>query len=149
MTPSTRCYDLIKSFEGLSLKAYLDPIGIPTIGYGSIRHPDGRKVRMGDKITREQADEYLKHEVSAFAEGINSLGLQINQSQFDAITSFAFNLGLGNLRKSTLLRKIRANPNDPAIRAEFLKWNRAGGQVLAGLTRRRKSESDLYFSVSK
>jgi len=147
MKPSQQCYDLIKSFEGLSLKAYLDPIGIPTIGYGSIRHPNGDRVRMGDKITLQQAGEYLAHEVKEFADMVSMLAPNINQSQFDALVSFAFNLGSGNLRASTLLKKVRNNPADPTIRQEFLKWNRAGGQVLRGLTRRRKAEADLYFSL--
>lgn len=146
MIPSQRCYDLIKSFEGLSLKAYLDPIGIPTIGYGSIRHPDGRKVKMGDKITRQQADEYLEHEVKEFAYVVSLVARNVNQHQFDALVSFSFNVGSGSLRASTLLKKVRENASDPTIRNEFLRWNKAGGQVLTGLTRRRKAEADIYFS---
>lgn len=146
MTPSTACYELIKSFEGLFLKAYLDPIGIPTIGYGSIRHPNGDRVVMGQRITLEQADEYLRHEVDKVAEQVNALKLPVNQHQFDALVSFTFNLGIGNLKASTLLKKVSNNPADPTIRTEFNKWNKAGGQVLAGLTRRRKAEAHLYFS---
>jgi lysozyme len=70
----------------------------------------------------------------------------INQNQFDALVSFCYNVGPGNLKSSTLLKKVNANPNDPTIRTEFLKWNKGGGKVLAGLTRRRTAEANLYFS---
>lgn len=146
MTPSSKAYDIIKSFEGLYLRAYLDPIGIPTIGYGSIHYPNGVKIKMGDKITEAQANEMLKYEVDKKASAVIKMLPRVSQHQFDALVSFAFNLGEGNLKKSTLLRKIKINPNDPSIRNEFMKWNRAGGQVLRGLTRRRKAEADLYFS---
>jgi lysozyme len=149
MTPSNSCLVFIKNFEGCSLKAYLDPIGIPTIGYGSITYPDGRKVRMGDIITQEQADQYLKFEVNKKAVGVDTLTkpVAINQNQFDALVSFAYNCGLTNLSKSTLLKKVLANPSDVSIREQFLKWNKAAGVVLKGLQRRREAEADLYFSV--
>lgn len=70
----------------------------------------------------------------------------VNQNQFNALVSFAYNLGIGNLRASTLLKKVNSNPNDPTIRAEFLKWDKAAGRILAGLTRRRKAEAEMYFS---
>ena len=71
----------------------------------------------------------------------------VTQHQFDALVSFAYNLGVNALRNSTLLKKVNANPADPAIRDEFKRWNRAAGRVMAGLTRRRLAEADLYFKV--
>jgi lysozyme len=73
----------------------------------------------------------------------------INQNQFDALVSFAYNLGVGNLKSSTLLKKVNANPSDPTIRDEFMKWVNGGGKKLPGLVKRRQAEADLYFGVSK
>ncbi len=144
MKPSQNCVELIKKFEGFRSKAYLDPIAIPTIGYGTIRYSTGVKVKMGDVITAENAE----FELLQYLKGISApLGdLPVNQNQIDAITSFVYNLGMGNFNKSTLKKKIVANHNDESIRAEFQKWVRAGGQVLNGLKKRRAAESELYFS---
>lgn len=147
-------YDLIKEFEGLHKKvgdkihAYLDPIGIPTIGWGSIRHPDGRKVAMGDVITLEQAQKYLEHEVSSFVTAVEqACKVPVNDNQFCALVSFSYNVGAGALRSSTLLKRLNAGEYLAAAE-EFAKWNKAGGKVLAGLTRRRKAEKDLFLSPS-
>ena len=147
MTPSKNCIDLIKKFEGCKLSSYLDPIGIPTIGYGSIMWPDGKRVKLGQKITLQQAEDMLKWEIGIKAKPVNSLlsKVAINQNQFDALISFAYNLGIGALTSSTLLKKVIKNPCDPAIAVEFMKWVNAGGKQLPGLVRRRKAESDLYF----
>lgn len=150
MKPSETCYSLIKQFEGLRLNAYLDSVGVPTIGWGSTFYEDGRRVRMGEKITKEQADTLFKKVVDNFAaEADKRILSAVNQNQFDAIVSFTYNVGTGALAKSTLLKKVNANPCDPSIRDEFLKWDKAGGKVLAGLTKRRKQEADLYFRASK
>lgn len=147
MKPSKKCYELIKQFEGLSLKAYKDPIGIPTIGYGTIRYETGEPVRMGELISTERAEELLINDVAKFADKVNELAkTAINQNQFDALVSFCYNLGSGALKKSTLLRKVNKNPGDPSIEAEFMKWVNAGGKELPGLVKRRQAESDLYFS---
>lgn len=138
---------LIKEFEGCHLKAYKDPIGIPTIGWGSIRHPDGRKVQMGDVLTQAQADEYLMHEVSKFAGHVDALVTrQIPNNAFCALVSFAYNVGEGNLGKSTLLKKLNGGSSLEVVAAEFAKWNKAAGKVLAGLTRRRAAERKLFLS---
>ena len=99
-------------------------------------------------ITREQANQLLKDHLKEFEGSVIGLlnATKVNQNQFDALVSFCFNLGAGNLAKSQLLRFIKANPNDPKIAAEFLKWNRAGGEVSTGLVRRRKKEAQLYFT---
>ena len=134
--------NLIKKFEGLRLEAYLCPAGVWTIGYG---HTKG--VKKGQVITQLEADNLLKEDLSSFEKGVTSLiKSNINQNQFDSLVSFAFNLGLANLKSSTLLKKVNSNPNDKTIVDEFLKWIYAGGKPLEGLKRRRQAEAYLYFS---
>lgn len=134
--------NLIKEFEGLELKAYLCPAGVWTIGYG---HTKG--VKKGDKITQLEADNFLKEDLSSFEKGVTRLiKSNINQNQFDALVSFAFNLGLANFKKSTLLKKVNSNPDDRTIVDEFIKWIHAGGKQLEGLKKRRQAEAYLYFS---
>ena len=139
--------DLIKEFEGLSLIPYLDSVGVPTIGYGNTYYENRSPVNMTDKaISKKRAEELLLNVVINFAKGVTGLlHNNINDNQFAALVSFAYNLGLGNLKKSTLLKKVNANTNDPTIAAEFMRWNKAGGMILNGLTRRRKMEAELYF----
>jgi lysozyme len=137
--------DLIKSFEGLYLKAYLCPANVPTIGYGSITWPDGKKIELGQQVDLQTAEKLLMWEVNKKAVEVAKMAPGLNQNQFDSLVSFAYNLGTGALKSSTLLKKVKANPNDPTIRDEFNKWNRGGGKVLKGLVRRRKAEADLYF----
>ena len=148
MKVSQKGIDLIKSFEGCRLKAYLDSANIPTIGYGCIMYPTGVKVKLGEVCTQEEAEFYLKYEISLKSGPVNSFfsNVALTQNQFDAVVSFAYNCGVGALRKSTLLKKILANPNDPSIELEFMKWTKAGGKEIQGLVKRRQAESDLYFS---
>ena len=149
MKAGTGAIDMIKSFEGLSLMAYFDPGtgGEPiTIGFGSTTFEDGSKIPMGTKITRQRAEELLNWEVQRKAAAVARMVSNVNQNQFDALVSFAYNVGTGALQRSTLLKKVKANPNDPTIKNEFLKWNKAGGRVMKGLTRRREQEASLYFS---
>lgn len=149
MNPSQNCINLIKQFEGYRSKAYLDAVGVPTIGYGSTMWNDGKKVKLGETITLEGAGLLLYWEVNRKAVILDSLIL--SQNQYDALTSFIYNIGSGAFGKSTLFKKVKANPNDAAIRDEFLKWNkgRVGGVLieLKGLTRRRIAEADMYFCV--
>lgn len=148
MRPSDNCYNLIKQFEGCRLKAYKDAAGIWTIGFGTIEYPDGSKVKEGDSITTEKAEFLLKWQVLLKSGGVDAL-VKVNQNQFDALVSFAYNVGIGALKKSTLLKKILANPNDPTIEESFLQWNKARVKgvltPLLGLTKRRQAEADLYF----
>jgi lysozyme len=141
-------YLLIAGFEGLSLVPYLCSAKVPTIGYGNTFYPSGKKVTMQDKpITKAVALWMLKETANVFATQVNLLLKKpLTQNQFNALVSFAFNLGSQALGKSTLLKKVNANPNDPTIRNEFLKWNKAGGRILDGLTKRRTKEANLYFS---
>ncbi len=138
--------DLIKSFEGLKLNAYKCSANKETIGYGNTFYEDGTPVKMGDTITKERAESLFELISDSFAAKVKPVVTSaVNENQFAALVSFAYNCGIGNLKSSTLLRKVNANPNDTTIRAEFLKWNKASGKVLAGLTRRREAEANLYF----
>jgi lysozyme len=141
-------YLFITKHEGLSLKPYLCPAKIPTIGYGNTYYPDGKRVTLLDKeITKQQAFDMFKEIANRFAKRVDELVTSnINQNQFNALVSFAYNVGTGNFSSSTLLKKINKNPDDLTIKAEFLRWNKAGGKVLNGLTNRRNEEADLYFS---
>jgi lysozyme len=141
-------YELIKQFEGYSSKPYKCPAGISTIGYGNTYYPNGTKVKITDKaITKEFANEILAHTADEFAEDVLKLvKSKINVNQLNALTSFAYNVGVANLQKSTLLKLVNINPNDGNIAKEFLKWNKAAGKVLNGLTNRRIAESALYFT---
>lgn len=141
--------DLIKKFEGYSSKSYQDSVGVWTIGYGCTMWSDGKKVKEGQVIDLTAAEKLLQWEVEQKTKAITALlaGVPINQNQLDAVISFTYNLGVGAFTRSTLLKKIKANPADPAIRDEFMKWNKAGGVVLKGLTRRREAEANLYFTA--
>jgi lysozyme len=141
-------YLFITKHEGLSLKPYLCPAKIPTIGYGNTYYSDGKRVTLLDKdITKQQAFEMFKEIANRFAKRVDELVItELTQNQFNALVSFAYNVGTGNFASSTLLKKINKNPNDLTLKAEFLRWNKAGGKVLNGLTNRRNEEADLYFS---
>ena len=141
MKTSPKGIALIKEFEGLRLKAYKCPGGVWTIGYG---HTAG--VKPGMLISKAQAEEYLKADLIAFERYLNGLGLALNQNQFDALVSFIYNVGTGNFSNSTLLRKVRANPQENSIMDEFLRWVYSKGRVLPGLQRRRLAAMKLYFS---
>ena len=141
MKASVDAYELIKQSEGLLLKAYLCPAGIWTIGYG---HTSG--VSPNSFITIQEADEYLHRDVATIEMQLNKLNLSLRQCQWDAIVSFVFNVGIGNFKASTLLAKIRINPDDNSIIDEFLRWVYANGKVIRGLQKRRLTEMKLYFS---
>ena len=147
MVASQNCINLIKLFEGYKAKAYLCPAGVVTIGFGSTMYTDGRKIKISDTINEQQGNELLMWELKNKSIALH--GLNLNQNQFDSCLSFIYNLGIGAFNKSTLKKKIVANPNDATIKAEFMKWNKArvGGQLmeLKGLTRRRIAEAELYF----
>jgi lysozyme len=148
MKISQKGLDLIKKFEGFSAKPYVCPAGVPTIGYGATYYTNGTKVTMSDEpISEEWAEELLKNMVHTYEKGVNSLVIpNITQNQFDALVSFAYNVGVTNFRKSTLLRLINKNPNNPEIANQFMRWVRGGGKVINGLIKRRQIESKLYFT---
>lgn len=154
MTLSHQGETLIKKFESCRLEAYKDTAGVWTIGYGNISYENGTKVKQGDKIAQWRAEDLFKRIAQRFVNDVNYLtkGIQLTQNQFDALVSFAYNVGSDidqdtipeGLGDSTLLKMILNNPENPDISKEFLKWNKAGGEVLSGLTRRRKAEAHLY-----
>jgi len=131
--------DLIKHFEGCELEAYKCPAGVWTIGYGHIKG-----VSEGMTITQEEAEEMLRDEMAEYEGYVNKLvTAELNQNQFDAMVSWVYNLGGGNLSSSTLLKVL--NDGDYAgVPAQMMRWNKAGGKVLEGLTRRRQAEADLF-----
>jgi lysozyme len=141
-------YLLITKFEGLSLKPYLCSAKIPTIGYGNTYYPDGKRVTLLDKeITKEYAFEIFKEVADRYAKRVNSLVTSnINQNQFNALVSFAYNVGTGNFASSTLLKKVNKFSIDLSIRNEFMKWNKVNKEVINGLTNRRNEEANIYFS---
>jgi lysozyme len=147
MIISNKLRELVKHFEGCKLTSYVCSAGHNTIGYGNTFYENGIKVKPGDKITQQRAEELLDVILIKFVQQTNELiKSNVNQNQRDALTDFAYNCGIGNLRSSTLLKLVNANPNDPEIRAQFMRWNKGGGKVLNGLTRRREAEANLYFS---
>ena len=140
MQTSESGLDLIRKYEGLQLAAYVCPGGKLTIGYGHT----GPDVTSGRKITAEQANELLVKDVLRFEKAVNELvTVPMTQGMFDALISFSFNLGAGSLKSSTLLKKLNAYDREGAAN-EFLRWNKAKGKVLAGLTARRESERELF-----
>ena len=144
---SNNLIELIKKFEGFSKIPYLCPANVATIGYGSTRYANGLKVTMKDNpITELQAIDLLKDTLKQYELAVDSYCRDdINQNQFDALVDFAYNCGNANLKSSTLLKKVNANPNDLTIGLEFAKWNKGGGKILNGLVKRRAAESELYF----
>lgn len=145
MTPSNDCIALIKQFEGFRSKPYLCPAGIPTIGYGSTKYPDGRAVTLKDApITEAQAEEILTATLQGFAGSVSKLvKVQLTQGQYDALVDFAYNLGAGRLASSTLLVKVNAGDFSGAA-IEFGKWVKGGGVTLPGLVARREAERQLF-----
>ena len=137
--------ELIKSFEGLRLTAYKCPAGVWTIGYGYTGLVDGKLITSGMTITAAKATELLKKDLASFEAAVNGcVTAPITQNMFDALVSFAFNVGAGALRRSTLLKKLNAKDYSGAA-DELPKWNKAGGKVLNGLVRRRMAEKELFM----
>jgi lysozyme len=143
MHTSQKGLDLIKSFEGLRLSAYKCPADVWTIGFGTTAG-----VKPGQAITKERAEELLREDVKRFeAQVLRLVKVPLTQGQHDALVSFVYNLGAGNLSNSTLLRLLNAGDYAGAA-AQFDRWNKAGGKVLAGLVRRRAAERALFEGAS-
>lgn len=178
--PSKKCVELVKEFEGFYSRAYKCPAGVWTIGWGTIMYPTGKRVQPGDICTQAQAEVYLMWELNNKAKQVGIMlsfpipgtvgGITgaVNQNQFDACLAFTYNMGVEAFRSSTLLKKIRANANDPLIRNEFMRWvyggdgckdgidNDGDGKTdepgekkkLPGLVRRECAQADLYFTLN-
>ena len=132
---------LIKKFEGCRLEAYKCSGGVWTIGYGHTEN-----VNEGDTITQEKADKLLKSDIESFEVYVNySVMVELDQGQFDALVAWTFNLGPGNLRESTMLKKLN-EADYTSVPNEMKRWNKAGGKTLDGLIRRRNAEALLFQS---
>lgn len=138
---------IVKKYEGLRLKPYLCPAGVPTIGWGSTVYPNGKAVTLRDAaITPQQASDILLATMVKYEDAVSRyVQVPINQNQFDALVDFAYNVGVGNLQTSTLLKKVNASDFVGAAN-EFGKWVHGGGAVLPGLVNRRREEADLFRS---
>jgi lysozyme len=144
MKTSNKGLSLIKEFEGLELAAYLCPANVWTIGYGHTSAAGPPAVRSGMRVTKAEADEILRRDLVRYENGVKKLvKVPLNQSQFDALVSFCYNVGEGALGKSTLLKKLNRGEY-AAIPAELMKWTRGGGKELPGLVRRRRAEAKLW-----
>jgi lysozyme len=138
---------LIKDFEGLRLKPYLDVVGIATIGIGVTTYEDGRKVSIKDpSITEERAIELLQHHIQLYEKQVSTVvKTALNENEFAALVSLCYNIGPGAFAKSTLVKLLNLNKKADAA-LEFLKWNKAGGKEVKGLTRRREAEKALFLT---
>jgi lysozyme len=146
MKVNTAAINLIKQFEGLRLKAYLCPAKIWTIGYGHTAMAGPPAPKSGMTITEAEASAILVQDVSKFAQGVAAMiKVPVTENQFGAVVSMAFNVGLGAMGKSTLMRKLNAKDYAGAAN-EFMKWTKASGKVLPGLVRRRQAERTLFLT---
>ena len=138
--------DLICNFEGKRLTAYDDGVGVWTIGFGTTVYPNGIKVMKGDTCTEAQAKTYMAHDLKKFEATVNkAVTVQLNQNQFDALVSLAYNIGTNAFSKSTLVKKLNANDNRAAA-DQFDVWVNAGGKRMQGLVNRRAKEKALFIS---
>lgn len=134
--------ELIKEFEGCQLEAYLCPAGVPTIGYGHTR-----SAKLGQTISQADADALLREDLADSEDAVDRLvTAQINDNQFSALVSFTFNIGAEAFERSTLLSMLNANAQIHIVAAQFLRWNKANGEELPGLTRRRHAEQALFLA---
>ena len=140
MKPSNKSIELVKHFEGFESAAYLCPANVWTIGYGHTKD-----VQPGDEWSESNADHMLEVEMEEYEGYIHdSVTAPINQDQFDALVSWVYNLGGGNLKASTMLKVLNAGQYEE-VPAQMMRWNKAGGKVLEGLTRRRQAEANLFM----
>jgi lysozyme len=146
MKVNSEGYALIKHFEGCRLKAYRCPSNVATIGFGNTFYEDGTKVKDGDVITQQRADELAKFIIDQFAVSIAPfIQKTLTENQFSACVSLAYNIGTGGFKRSSVFKKLNVNPNDATIADSFRLWNKGGGKILAGLVKRREAEIQLYF----
>lgn len=138
--------ELVKAFEGCKLQAYKCPAGKWTVGFGFTTYMDGSPVKEGDRITQADADEMLRMKLDEYrSQVVRVVPGTLPAGAVDALTSFAYNVGVGALQRSTLLKKIKNNKLDlKGIKGEFMKWTKSNGKELPGLVRRRRAEYDMY-----
>ena len=145
MTTSRVGINLIASFEDLVLTAYDDGVGVWTVGFGTTVYPNGIRVKRGDSCTKAEAVSFFKHDLRRFEAAVNqAVKVVVNQNQFDALVSLAYNIGETAFKGSTLVKELNAG-NYKAAADQFPKWNRGGGKVMKGLVRRRAAERELFL----
>ena len=140
MTTTEVLLEKLMEMEGCRLEAYKDAAGVPTIGYGHTKN-----VRMGDRITQYWAKEMLREDIEEVEWQVKELNVARTEGQLDALVSFAFNLGIGRLTRSTLLKVIRNGGSKAQITKEFKRWVYADGKQLPGLVKRREWEARRFF----
>ena len=146
MSVSNKGVDLICEFEGRRLVAYDDGVGVWTIGFGTIKYPNGVRVKKGDTCTLDQAKEYMRHDLIEFEHTVNSsVKVPLNQNQFDALVSLSYNIGSNAFKSSTLVNKLNAGDYQGAA-DQFNVWINAGGKCMQGLVNRRDKEKLLFLS---
>lgn len=138
--------DLIKEFEGFRALAYICPAGVPTIGYGNTYYDSGQKVKIGDTISKEYAEKLLLVTLQSFADTVRkTVKVPLTDNQFGALVSLCFNIGTGAFQNSTLVKLLNQKKYAESAQ-QFVRWNKGGGKVLPGLTRRRERERELFLS---
>ena len=147
MKTGERGLALIKEFEGCKLKAYQCPAGIWTIGIGSTHYGDGTPVTKNKTLPTEKAAiALLAATIGQYEKAVNAMTVELTQNEFDALVCLCYNIGAGNFLKSTLVKMLKAGDDKAEIAKQFLRWDKAGGKQLAGLTRRRNAEAELFLS---
>ena len=147
MKASQKCFNIIKEFEGCKLAAYLCPAGIWTIGIGSTHYGDGTPVTKNRTLPTEKAAiALLAATIGQYEKAVNAMTVELTQNEFDALVCLCYNIGAGNFLKSTLVKMLKAGDDKAEIAQQFLRWDKAGGKPLAGLTRRRNAEAELFLS---
>jgi lysozyme len=137
---------LIKEFEGCKLLSYKCPAGVWTIGIGSTRYADGSPVKANQALPNEEAAlMLLTKTVASYEHTVNTIGIELAQNEYDALVSLCYNIGSGNFVSSTLVKMLKAGEPKSEVAKQFLRWDKAGGKPLAGLTRRRNAEAELFL----
>jgi lysozyme len=149
MKTSQAGLDLIKEFEGFRAKPYLCSAGVPTIGYGSTRYADGTPVSLRDPaITEVVASALFKDTLVIYEKAVTkAVKIPLEQYEFDALVSLCYNIGVGNLVSSTLVRLLNEDEVRIEVAGQFLRWNRANSVVIPGLTRRREAEREMFLGL--
>lgn len=147
MKTGERGLALIKEFEGCKLAAYQCPAGIWTIGIGSTHYGDGTPVTKSRTLPTEKAAiALLAATIGQYEKAVNAVDAELTQNEFDALVCLCYNIGVGNFSSSTLVKMLNAGEDKEEVAKQFVRWNKAGGKVMAGLTRRREAEAKLFLS---
>jgi GH24 family phage-related lysozyme (muramidase) len=147
MKTGERGLKLIKEFEGCKLKAYQCPAGVWTIGIGSTHYGDGTPVTKNRTLPNEGAAlALLAATIGQYEKAVNATDVELTQNEYDALVCLCYNIGAGNFFKSTLVKMLKAGDDKAEIAKQFLRWDKAGGKSLAGLTRRRNAEAELFLT---